>query len=365
MTLDKQPEYYQINYNEYPAGTNVRTFETMQLDQHQDLIERVGKQLIEGSREVSGETTRESGTLEPGESLALSVEGAAAIQRLRVQLAADDYQQALRSTVVSMNFDGKQTLWMPVGALGGVGYSREKNETYYVTVDPDKGEITSYYVMPFAKSATITVTNHGKQVVEIGELSAKTVPRRWSEDDLYFHGTWFEMRNISTQNRSDLNYVTVNGKGRYVGTMITIFNTDPQGGNQTWWGEGDDKVYVDGEDFPSLFGTGTEDYFGYAFCRPQRYNLPFISQPRGEGNKKWGYTNNNRYHFIDDIPFKTSIQFDMEIWHPFRQPMNYAAATLFYADHAATHNIEPDTQAVQHKVALHRDDVLNSATNVE
>ena len=55
----------------------------------------------------------------------------------------------------------------------------------------------------------------------------------------------------------------------------------------------------------------------------------------------------------------------MEVWHPFRQPMNYAAATLFYADKAATHNIRPDVEAVRHKVARHRDDVLNATSNVE
>ena len=213
VTIDNEPEYYQINYNKYPAGTKVTTFSVEQVAENAELLERVGEQLTNGAREVTGTTIKESGTLKPGESLELSINDAGAIERLRVQLAADDYRQALRSTVVSMNFDGKDTLWMPVGSLGGVGYSKEKNETYYVTVDPDGGQITSYYVMPFAHSATITLTNHGEQDVTIGELSTVSRPHEWQDDDLYFHGTWFELRNISTQNRSDLNYVTVRGRG--------------------------------------------------------------------------------------------------------------------------------------------------------
>ena len=180
----------------------------------------------------------------------------------------------------------------------------------------------------------------------------------WSKRSLHFYATWFEQNNISTQNNRDLNYVKVQGAGRYVGTSITIFNTCTLPNNRTWWGEGDDKVYVDGESFPSIFGTGTEDYFGYAWCRPQRFSTPFVSQPLGEGNKKWGYTNNNRYHLLDDIPFNKSLQFDMEILHPFKKNMNYAAATFFYARPGSTHNVVPNVESVRRAVALHRDDVL-------
>ena len=51
------------------------------------------------------------------------------------------------------------------------------------------------------------------------------------------------------------------GRGRFCGVMLHVWN--PLGG---WWGEGDEKFFVDGEKFPSTFGTGSEDYFGYAWC---------------------------------------------------------------------------------------------------
>jgi hypothetical protein len=363
VTWEGKPAYYQIGYRKYAPGTKVRTFTIAQLHEAKNTLRQVTEHLTTQSGQVQGRvvTQKERVVLEPGESTSLTLtrEKPGVITKLLVQLVADDYRQALRSTVVTITFDGEQTVWIPIGSLGGVGYSKEKNDTFPIKTDPATGEICSYYEMPFKKSAVITLTNHGKQNVAIPCLEAMVDDYTWDDRSLYFHATWFELRNLNTEARSDLNFVTVNGSGRYVGTSITIFNTCTLPNNQTWWGEGDDKVYVDGETFPSIFGTGTEDYFGYAYCRPQRFSTPFISQPRGEGNKKWGYSNNNRYHLLDDIPFRKSIQFDMEIWHPFRKNMNYAAATFFYARPGSTHNIRPDLDAVRNKVSLHRDEVIS------
>jgi hypothetical protein len=361
VTWEGRPAYYQINYRKYAPGTKVKTLTMDQLDAAKGTMERVAQRLASASTAVGRETVEQANVvLGPGQSSLLKLTEPGAITSLLVQLSAKDYQQALRSTVLTMTFDGERTVWIPVGALGGVGYSKEKNDTFFAQVDPASGTIRSFYVMPFRENAEITLTNYGKQAVTVKRLAATVDDYEWDDRSLYCHATWFELRNISTQNRSDLNFVTVKGAGRYVGTSITIFNTCTLPNNQTWWGEGDDKVYVDGETFPSIFGTGTEDYFGYAYCRPQRFYTPFISQPRGEGNKKWGYSNNNRHHVLDDIPFTKSVQFDMEIWHPFRKNMNYAAATFFYARPGASVNIVPDVDSVRHKVALHRDGVISA-----
>lgn len=360
ITWEGGGSYYQIGYRKYAPGTDVETFTMDQLEEARDLLKEIGEQLTDSDPVVSGERiARSAVTLAPEESTTMTLDGPKAITKFLVQLRAENYQQALRSTVVSMTFDDKQTVWIPMGSLVGVGYSDEKNDTYYVKADNTTGTLTTYYRMPFQKSAKVTLTNFGQQPVTLERFETAVDDYDWNDRSLYFHATWFELRNISTQNRSDLNYVTVLGSGRYVGTSITIFNTCTLTNNQTWWGEGDDKVYVDGETFPSLFGTGTEDYFGYAYCRPQRFYTPFISQPRGEGNKKWGYSNNNRYHLLDDIPFTESIKFDMEIWHPFRKQMNYAATTFFYADPNATQSVIPHIASVRHKVALHRNDVID------
>ena len=82
-----------------------------------------------------------------------------------------------------------------------------------------------------------------------------------------------------------------------------------------WWGEGDEKIYVDAETFPSHFGTGSEDYYGYAWCCPERFVHAYHNQPRCQGPGNYGNTSVNRWHIIDDIPFTKCFRFDLENWH--------------------------------------------------
>jgi hypothetical protein len=357
---DTEPLYYQINYRCYAKDTRIRTFSMEQWEAAAPTAVAVAAQLMDPAGGITGvPLAADPQPLPPEASIQLSPRGPGAITRLLLRMKADDFQQALRSTVVTLCFDGERTGVIPIGDLCGVGYSRERNDTFFTKVDPDSGTLESYYVMPFQTSATITVTNHGLQDVVLEQFELVVDAYAWDDNSLHFYATWFEQRNIDTFRRRDLNFVTVQGAGRYVGTSITVFNTDPRPGDGTWWGEGDEKVHVDGEAFPSIFGTGTEDYFNYAWCRPQRFFNPFGSQPRGEGNKQSGYSNNNRHHLLDAIPFCASLSFNLEVWHPFREPMNYAAATFFYARPGATHNREPDVDAMRHKVALCRSDVVS------
>src|SRR5678815_3493866 len=82
-----------------------------------------------------------------------------------------------------------------------------------------------------------------------------------------------------------------------------------------WWGEGDEKIYVDGESFPSHFGTGTEDYYGYAWSSSERFEHAYHNQPRCDGPGNYGNTAVNRWHIMDRIPFTKDFKFDMELWH--------------------------------------------------
>ena len=149
-----------------------------------------------------------------------------------------------------------------------------------------------------------------------------------------------------------MNYVTIDGKGVYVGDSLTIFN-----GAATWWGEGDEKIFVDGEDFPSHFGTGTEDYYGYAWCLPAAFSAPFHAQPEGDGNLRGGFSVNSRYRALDAIPFDESIKFDMELWHWGATKMNYAPTTFFYARPGAQANVPADAESAKIKGALSNDDL--------
>ncbi|UCG59147.1 MAG: DUF2961 domain-containing protein, partial [Phycisphaerales bacterium] len=126
----------------------------------------------------------------------------------------------------------------------------------------------------------------------------------------------------------------------------------------TWWGEGDEKIYVDGEAFPSHIGTGTEDYFGYAWCKPEFFESAFHAQPSGDGNLKPGFTVNSRYRALDAIPFRKSIQFDMELWHWARTTMSYAPTTLWYARPGATWDVKPDPREAKRAIPRSVEDII-------
>ncbi len=139
------------------------------------------------------------------------------------------------------------------------------------------------------------------------------------------------------------------------GDAVILFNT-----MYAWWGEGDEKVYVDGEAFPSSIGTGTEDYYGYAWSRPEKFaNHPFIAQPDGSGNFRPGYTVNMRHRSLDAIPFNKSLKFDMEMWHWTKAVINHAPVTRFYMMPGGKTNIIPDTAGVLAPVALKRSDIVS------
>ncbi len=140
------------------------------------------------------------------------------------------------------------------------------------------------------------------------------------------------------------------GKGVFVGDNLNVVNPV-----EAWWGEGDEKIYVDGEAFPSHFGTGTEDYYGYAWCCPEVFEHPFHAQPRCDGGKfgnNWGYTSVTRTRSLDAIPFTKSFKFDMEVWHWAECDVAYAATAMFYAKPGAVTNREPDPEGAAAKIVV-------------
>ncbi|MBI9017500.1 MAG: DUF2961 domain-containing protein [Phycisphaerae bacterium] len=355
--------YYNINYRLYKTGTDVKTFRLEQLSEIEAVVDEIAVKLVE-PYDWSAKIVGSNKSLASGENYSHTVKGELAIKNMYMAIDAVNMVQAMRSTVIEITFDGERTVWCPLDAFFGCGHMGETHRTFYVENEKwfpssDRtGMMASRWVMTFQNEAKVMIHNFGKQNVKIKMFAIDTEKYQWHDRSMYFHATWFELRNQRTNIRRDVNYVTVQGKGVYVGDSLTIFNTHPD-----WWGEGDEKIYVDGEKFPSHFGTGTEDYYGYAYCRPQTFSKPFHSLPQGLGNKAVGCSTNNRYRTLDAIPFQKSISVNMEMWHPFCQNaamMNYSPATFWYGMPGDRCNIEPDPKAVALAVALQKSDVTGN-----
>jgi hypothetical protein len=346
--------YYQINYRTYEPGTNVKSFTMEDMKKASSVVNRI-QQMFALNERTGLDNLEEDlleGSIPPSGEKSATISGQKAIRSLQFRLEADDLPQALRSTVIKMVFDGTTTVWCPIGDFFGTGYHIRPHSTWYTDVSNDK-TLSCYWVMPFLKKAEIHILNLGSAPVEVTLGKVLSGPWEWNNRSCYFHAAWKQWANIQTQSNEkakdhgafDLNWITVKGRGVYVGDVLTLFNTA-----NTWWGEGDEKIYVDGEYFPSHIGTGTEDYYGYAWCKPNFFESAFHAQPSGDGNLVPGFTVNCRYRSLDAIPFRKSIKFDMELWHWAKTTMHYAPTTIWYARPAAMWDVKPDPKEAKRSI---------------
>jgi len=349
--------YYNINYIQYPEGTNVKSFTRNDLKASAQLIEKVQRELLapennglQAVRTVAGGKQ----VLRPGEGIKRDTAGGGAICLLRLKVDADDIEQAMRSTVVRADFDGKQRVWAPVGGFFGSGPGLNPFKGWWRQVEKD-GWMTCWWPMPFQKTAAITITNHGASevTVELGDIGV--ADWTWTNRTMYFNSSWRGDDHIAVFGNNyvmgeEWNYVTVRGKGVYVGDTMAVFNR-PLKPRLSWWGEGDEKIYVDGELFPSHFGTGTEDYFGYAWGTAAPFEAPLHAQPRGDANKGTGHTTNTRTRMLDRIPFQRSFKMNMELMH-WRSggTVDYATTTYWYARDGAAANGQTSPARVRRTV---------------
>ena len=354
--------YYQINYRSYKPGTKVESFTMNALREERRTLNRVQRMLGKNERSGLNNLNKDTleGTIQPSGESSVTISGQKAVRALEFQLQADYLPQALRSTVIKIAFDGKTTVWCPIGDFFGTGYHLRSHSTWYTTVSKDN-TLSCYWVMPFGKQAEISILNLGAEPVKLTRGQILSSPWNWDNRSCYFHAAWKQWPDVKTQSNEnakdhgalDLNWITVNGQGNYVGDVLTLFNTA-----NTWWGEGDEKIYVDGEHFPSHIGTGTEDYYGYAWCKPNFFESAFHAQPSGDGNLKPGFTVNSRFRSLDAIPFEKSIKFDMELWHWAKTTMSYAPTTLWYARPGAKWDVKPDPKEAKRPVPRSVEDII-------
>jgi hypothetical protein len=178
---------------------------------------------------------------------------------------------------------------MPVMVEGGDGYN-------------------CYWKMPFFKSARITLTNEGdKNVrsfyyqVDYDEAAKLPVNTR------YFCAQY--RQEYPEKTGQDYLILDAEGKGHYIGTVMSVRSRSPY-----WFGEGDAKFYIDWEEEPSIWGTGTEDYFlcawGLNECILPYFGCTYKSMDSEEdlGVKFTLY----RWHIPDPVRFNKSLRFKIE-----------------------------------------------------
>ena len=338
--IDTQPAfYYQINYRTYADGTEVESFSAGALAAAAEKIAQTNAALADPAKAFNRAGTPQEGTvtLLPGQNMIFEpFRGPGCFTEVTAKLTVGDIAdpadpkvvQALRSLVISMRFDGRETVCVPMGDFFGSGVGVNPYQTWYTTVSSD-GTMVSRWRMPYKDRAVITLINRGPETVTLtGSVVAENRP--WRDDSLYFHCQWRQQRGIQTvagNGTCDWSYLDAAGTGIYAGDVLSLVNRD-----RAWWGEGDEKFFVDDDTFPSHFGTGTEDYYGYAWCTPLFFQSPWCAQPRAEGPANAGNVTNLRFRSLDAIPFKERFRGSIEIWHWAAATVDYAVSVFWYGD---------------------------------
>ncbi len=354
ITVTERPFFYQFTYREYVEGTAIKTFTLEDFNKAQRQIKQVCEKLLAPKNSTEGDVVRITETLPANQEKTVDLpQGTSALRTLSLKLGSYADSMVMRSVVLKMEFDGQQTVWCPVGDFFGSGIGLNPYQGWYRTVSED-GTMSCRWVMPYQESAKVTVLNLGEEPVDF-QLKVVVGDWKWDENSMYFNAAWRGQYPVPTRPYSDWNYVTIKGRGVYVGDALTIMNPV-----EKWWGEGDEKVYVDGEHFPSIFGTGTEDYYAYSWggMSTDFYEHPFHAQPRSHKYNKLnrktteferntlGYSTETRSRALDVMPFGSSLQLDMEVWSWSDCDMAYGVGVYWYGDATTTSNRLPDPEGV-------------------
>ncbi len=310
----------------------------------QDMLGKLGFPQNYVSKRISSYdrtgANKDSLTIEAGQTAVLAeIKGPGAIHHIWVTIAAEPFYG--RKLVLRMFWDGERdpSVEVPIGDFFGVGHGLNRNfSSIPITCSSEGRAKNCYWFMPFRQSARLTVANEGRQTVpafyyyvDYREL------KDLAPDTPYFHAQY--RQEMPCEPGRNYLILEANGRGHYVGCNLSILQRA-----MGWWGEGDDMIYVDGETFPSLHGTGSEDYFSDAWGMREAehpfYGCPLQEEDFQVGSKATVY----RFHIPDPIPFLRSIRVTIEHGHANDRSDFYSSTAYWYQ--AEPHRAFPALPAV-------------------
>ncbi len=232
-------------------------------------------------------------TLKPGETVTLcDIKGPGTIRH--IWITTRPLPSVLRGCVLRAWWDGQAhpSIECPLGDF--MGFAHGKVMPYFSAAHSvgQRAGMNIWLPMQFTKQAVFTFTNEAKHAIPLFYQIDYTLEDKHPEDVGRLH-VLFRRENPTTE-RKDFELLPLRkGKGRYLGVVIGVRNLHPG----QWWGEGELKVYMDGDkEFPTICGTGSEDYVGLSWGIQQTpffYNGCSLNQDE--------FVSMYRWHLLDPI----------------------------------------------------------------
>lgn len=269
---------------------------------------------------------------------------------LEKRLAKSD--ALLRDLRLRMSFDRERTVNAPLGEFfgSGLGEAEVTSLMYAMQTTPD-GSYYSWWPMPFAKSASITLVNGSDQAVQGADASVTHHADAAVKEDLtgkrpamgYFNAT--SEAGHTTQDQ-DWKFVDVRGSGRFVGVNHTMVGLIKEGNIRNYL-EGDERVYVDGSRSPSMYGTGSEDFYeGGWYFNDGAFSNPTHGAPLME-TKQFGceYQCDSAYRLMlsEAVDFSSSLRFGIEHGPASNEPGIYGSTAFWYGHRGDQRSSVSDT----------------------
>ncbi len=216
-----------------------------------------------------------------------------------------------RNAILRIYWDKQQqpAVECPIGDFMCNSWNKRQNIfALAINVNPSGG-MNCYFPMPFRKHVRMTVENDSAEELPHFFYTINYTLEPVQEDALYFHAQW-RRSNPLEYGKDYIMVDGIEGSGHYVGTFMAW-----QQNNAGWWGEGEIKMFIDeDEKFPTICGTGTEDYFGGAWCFGEDYSAPFLGfkQVEGKSDQPGARMTLYRFHTCDPVYFKTRLKVTMQ-----------------------------------------------------
>ncbi|WP_159523061.1 glycoside hydrolase family 172 protein [Sunxiuqinia indica] len=226
----------------------------------------------------------------------------------RIWLTIDERTpEFLRGLKIEMFWDDAVTpaVSAPLGDFFNQGLGKMKTFENALFASPEGRSFNCYIPMPFRKSMKITVTNTTEKDVAMFFYDVNyTIGDKVDDDVLYFHAIFNQQQ--ATILKEDYQILPkVNGTGRYLGVNLSVAVNDVEY-HRAWWGEGEVKIYLDGDsEFPTLCGTGTEDYIGTGWGQGEYANQYQGCTIADEPNFEYAFY---RFHIPDPVYFYEDIK---------------------------------------------------------
>jgi hypothetical protein len=280
---------------------------------------------------------------------------------------ADKEPMALKRVVLRMYWDNEQTpsVEAPVGDFFGLGLGRcVPWQSEVLAVAPNCG-LNSFFNMPYANHARITITNEGREAMWglFYNVDYRTYREPLRRGTLYFHAQYRQAQpnhgivsnwknnqdpiadgRANPSGRENYVWLAAEGSGQYIGVTMSVFQNQDY-----WWGEGDEMFFVDDDTRPTLQGTGAEDYFtgagdfgGSAFSYALS-GAPVVGQ-EGAGSQSSVY----RFHLESPIPFTKRFKATLEHGSGNVRSDNYYSVAYWYQ--AEPHAAFPPLPAAEDRI---------------